>query len=497
MKAIWRYGIKIVKNCGDQDFMNKQDLPLVSVIIPTYNRVEKLSLSVPSVLSQTYSNLEVIVADDGSDDGTEEYVKALADSRIKYIRNPINKGPSSARNLGAGLASGEYLAFHDSDDEWVKDKLEKQMDFLLNNEEEIPLVYCEFAIYIQGKARAIVPSREIPKDQKQGNIFPFLLLRPLIGTPTIVVKKKHFFEVGGFDEAITAYEDYEFTLRFSKTYKIGFVEEPLVRIYNSPNGVNKNYDARIRAQFYMVREMFDSYKEKGLLWVKLCRVLQEAWGRGCNDVFAEEVMGLSDLLLTEKERYNGELLFKRAEKSNQIENQVKLDVYEGMRSLKKRLLEIYSGIYQDTRVWNVSTIKSLEEMEADLQKVLNTFSVLKEFRDDCEKLKNKENLIEKTDRLIWLAKFYTILEEMEKVVGRQLHECNVCGCEVFFNDNGKCPVCKATPEERKVIAILEERRGEENGKLELLDGMFSDVIECYVLGREDIRYETEEFTAPG
>lgn len=87
--------------------MDDRNLPLVSVVIPTYNRVRTLPRAIDSVLNQTYQNLELIVMDDGSEDGTEEYVKNMADPRVRYRKSDTNMGPSAARNSGAELAVGE------------------------------------------------------------------------------------------------------------------------------------------------------------------------------------------------------------------------------------------------------------------------------------------------------------------------------------------------------------------------------------------------------
>lgn len=92
--------------------------PLVSVIIPTYNRKETISRSIQSVLNQTYENIEVIVVDDGSTDGTKEYVLEKYIDAVVYVENQRKKGPSGARNYGVQIANGEYIAFQDSDDEW-------------------------------------------------------------------------------------------------------------------------------------------------------------------------------------------------------------------------------------------------------------------------------------------------------------------------------------------------------------------------------------------
>ena len=102
---------------------------LVSVIIPTYNRAHLIKRSAESVLNQTYTNLELIIVDDGSTDDTEEVVKTLNDNRVTYIKQP-NQGACAARNNGIDHAKGEFIAFQDSDDVWHEDKLEKQIKCL-------------------------------------------------------------------------------------------------------------------------------------------------------------------------------------------------------------------------------------------------------------------------------------------------------------------------------------------------------------------------------
>ena len=245
--------------------LNRGKLPLVSVIIPTYNRIDTLPRSMESVLRQTYGNLELIVVDDGSTDGTEEYVKGMADGRIRYVKGDGNRGPAAARNMGVRLAQGEYVAFQDSDDKWHLDKLEKQMRLLLDSELGNDMVYCEYTRYHEQTKREVVPSKKIPTGCKHGDILAVLLLQPLIGTPTIVVKKEYFMQAGGFNEKLRTFEDYEFTVRFSCQYHIGFVEESLVKVYDQPNSIDKRYADRIRTQAYIVREMIGPLRQYGLL----------------------------------------------------------------------------------------------------------------------------------------------------------------------------------------------------------------------------------------
>ena len=113
---------------------------LISVVIPTYNRKDKLPACIESVLAQTYANLEVIVVDDASTDGTQHLFDAPGDPRVRYVRYEQNRGACYARNLGAQHARGSILAFQDSDDHWHADKLQKQYDLLMATGAD--LCYC-------------------------------------------------------------------------------------------------------------------------------------------------------------------------------------------------------------------------------------------------------------------------------------------------------------------------------------------------------------------
>jgi glycosyltransferase involved in cell wall biosynthesis len=118
--------------------------PTVSVIIPTYNRAHLIGRAIQSVLKQTYQDFEVIVVDDGSIDNTEEVVKKIQENRVYYYKHDKNKGGSAARNTGISLAKGEYIAFQDSDDEWLPEKLEKQIGVFNNQTKNVGVVYTGF-----------------------------------------------------------------------------------------------------------------------------------------------------------------------------------------------------------------------------------------------------------------------------------------------------------------------------------------------------------------
>ena len=330
--------------------MSNQKLPLVSVVIPTYNRIHTLPASVDSVLKQTYENLELIIMDDGSTDGTEEYVKNIADERVRYRKADKNMGPSAARNMGAKLAKGEYLAFQDSDDEWAPDKLERQMKLMMDNG-DISLVYSEFCLYRNGELLAVIPSRNIPYEEKQGSLFSYLLLYPLISTQTILIRTKAFIVEGGFNETLKAYEDFEFTMRFAKNHRIGFVQEALVKVNSQESSVSKQFEERIRVQFYMIREMLKPLRERNFLWRKMEIVLDEAESLRCYQTFAEELKQLSEELLSEEEKTEVGSFLAKIEQS--MENvQLQAQIRGNLPKLKQKTLYIYEELYENRLLWS-------------------------------------------------------------------------------------------------------------------------------------------------
>ena len=118
-----------------------KDNPLISVIMPTYNRSTIAGNAAISVLQQSYNNIELIIVDDGSSDGTKDIIKALNDTRIKYIRHETNKGGSAARNTGIKSSKGDYLSFIDDDNIWMPEILELQYKTFSNSSPDIGIVY--------------------------------------------------------------------------------------------------------------------------------------------------------------------------------------------------------------------------------------------------------------------------------------------------------------------------------------------------------------------
>lgn len=211
---------------------------LISVVVPTYNRAYVIQRAIESIQKQTYSNIEIIVVDDGSTDNTREIVEGISDSRICYIQSSKNAGVSHARNLGIVAAKGDYIAFQDSDDVWRSDKLEKQMECM--KVQEYGMVYSAFEREFQDGTVVYYPPKEMPIEKKQGNILVSLLEKNLVSTQTMLVKREVFDEIGLFNEGMSNLEDYDIAVRIAKKYDIGMVDEPLVRLYTLADGINQN-----------------------------------------------------------------------------------------------------------------------------------------------------------------------------------------------------------------------------------------------------------------
>lgn len=197
-------------------------MPKVSVIIPTYNRLAMLKEAVDSVLAQDFEDMELLVVDDGSTDGTAEEMEQYG-GRVKLLRQPENKGVSAARNKGILHARGKYIAFLDSDDLWVKGKLKIQTAFLQDNP-HYPVCYTD-EIWIR-KGKRVNPMRKHAK--YSGWIFEKCLPLCIISPSSVMMKKALFSKVGLFDEALPVCEDYDFWLRISARFPVFFIERKLI-----------------------------------------------------------------------------------------------------------------------------------------------------------------------------------------------------------------------------------------------------------------------------
>ena len=223
----------------------------VSVILPTYNRAHVVSRAIRSVLEQTYEDFELIVVDDGSTDSTEEVVRSFDDRRIRYIRHKQNKGRSAARNTGIKIAKGEYIAFQDSDDEWLPEKLEEQMEVFKTSSPQVGVVYTGFYLFYDDK-KIYIPSANVKT--KDGNIYDELLKGNFVGTPAAVVRAECLKKVGMFDESLHCLEDWELFIRISKEYIFKYIDKALVNAFRSPNSILLDPDACATAMMLIMEK---------------------------------------------------------------------------------------------------------------------------------------------------------------------------------------------------------------------------------------------------
>lgn len=257
---------------------------MVSVILPTYNRGKVIKRAVDSILSQTYSFFELIIIDDASQDDTEDVIRQINDLRIRYYKLPSNKGPSYARNYGITQARYDYVAFHDSDDEWLPRKLEFQMNVI---EQGADVVYCPYQ-YVKGDCMVTIPAESVPREKLMGNMLESLYEANKIGTPTLLLSKACLDRVGGFNEKLQCIEDWDLAIRIAQEYKIMYVDEPLVKAYYSSAGVNQRIEEKIKSIQYLYTKYdgISKYKRvyKNIILECLIELNEEERARWINEL---------------------------------------------------------------------------------------------------------------------------------------------------------------------------------------------------------------------
>ena len=227
----------------------------VSVIIPTYNRATTILRAVKSVLSQSHQERELIVVDDAGEDGTHSLLDKWPEIKTIVFDSP--QGVSAARNAGVAASCGEWIAFLDSDDEWLPGKLEKQLEWA--KRERCSLVHSD-EIWIRNGVR-VNPHKKHRKSG--GDIFERCLKLCLISPSAVVMKRELFDEMGGFDVDFPVCEDYDLWLKITSLYCVGFVPEPLVIKYGGhPDQLSRRYKCmdywRVRAlERILVLRVFD------------------------------------------------------------------------------------------------------------------------------------------------------------------------------------------------------------------------------------------------
>jgi glycosyltransferase involved in cell wall biosynthesis len=197
-------------------------MAVVSVIIPTFNRAQKVVRAISSVLSQAFTDVEIIVVDDGSTDGTKKEVEQF-DHRVTYVAHSSNLGVSAARNTGIKRSGAPLIAFLDSDDHWFPEKLAVQVCFFNDHPKAVA---CQTEELWIRNGRRVNPMKKHLKPS--GNIFEASLKLCLVSPSAVMLKQSLLDEVGFFDEDLPVCEDYDLWLRISCRYPVHLISEPLV-----------------------------------------------------------------------------------------------------------------------------------------------------------------------------------------------------------------------------------------------------------------------------
>ena len=210
-------------------------MPLVSVVIPVFNGEKTIRETIESVLNQTLTDFELVVINDGSQDGTLDIVERIPDSRIKVFSYP-NAGQSTSRNRGIEIAKGDYISFIDADDLWTPDKLEAQLQALQANP-KAGVAY-SWTDWIDESSQLLGKGSY---NTEQGAVFTKLLLNDFVANGSnVLIRRQALTEVGGFDPSVTPAEDWDLWLRLAARYEFVAVRSPQILYRISPNSASFN-----------------------------------------------------------------------------------------------------------------------------------------------------------------------------------------------------------------------------------------------------------------
>jgi glycosyltransferase involved in cell wall biosynthesis len=234
----------------------------VSVVIPVFNRPVAVRRAVQSVLAQTFHNFEIVVVDDGSTDETAESVSSFQDPRIKLIRHGGKRGGSAARNTGIRSSSAPYIAFLDSDDEWLPAKLQRQLELFERSDEKLALVYTGTQrIFDDGRIRGIIARRHSDLELR-------LLTHNVVGETSVgMVRRSALDAIGVFDETLPALQDLDLWLRLCEQFEAGVVPDILVRVAKGDDGgrITTNSAATTRARDLFCEKHADKLRRRNVL----------------------------------------------------------------------------------------------------------------------------------------------------------------------------------------------------------------------------------------
>jgi glycosyltransferase involved in cell wall biosynthesis len=252
--------------------------PLISVVIPTYNRVSCILPCIDSVIQQTYRHFELIIVDDGSTDGTLKLLESLTDPRIQIIRNKENRGANAARNTGIQRAKGVFLAFQDSDDVWTRDKLSRQLDACAHS--GALACFCSLDRSQIGY-RATIPKKGMGLKAERSDLSRRILFGNFLSTQTLLVHR-NCFRSNTFDETLPRLQDWELCIRLTQKVDFHYVDASLVTAGMGSARISSGFDSYYHSMRQVVEKHHTLFSRNpaALAAVKLnCVAVALAQGR--------------------------------------------------------------------------------------------------------------------------------------------------------------------------------------------------------------------------
>ena len=227
--------------------MQQDNLNLVSVIIPTYNRAEHLRETINTVLNQTYKDLEIIVINDYSSDKTSEILNSFNIPNLYIINNKENLGAPASRNIGINSCNGSYIAFIDDDDLWYPKKIELQLNHLIQNP-HIDCIFCEYKYILEG--RSFNPDII---DYKS-SLVKMILTRSLGSFSLPLIRKSCIDEIGLLDINFESCQDWDYWIRISQKFNIEKLSECLVERNIGNDQITANISKKIKGRKYLLNK---------------------------------------------------------------------------------------------------------------------------------------------------------------------------------------------------------------------------------------------------
>lgn len=233
--------------------------------MPTMNRALLLPRSIGSVLSQSFTDYEFIIIDDGSTDATkqvvEEYIKK--DPRIRYIRYEKNQGIPTVRNRGIAEAKGTYIAWQDDDDEWLPGKLEKTVKKMDELPSDYGIVYSAFWRIRPNGEKMYFPPKWV--EPKEGNLYKIFLKKNFLNPQAMLFRAEVLKNNGGLDPRYTVLGEYGWYPKLAKRYKFGYVPEVLLHVHYTPSSNSQNNTANAETRLMFMRDNWSDLKRYGFI----------------------------------------------------------------------------------------------------------------------------------------------------------------------------------------------------------------------------------------